>query len=130
MNRLTTEPPQDPEAGDRRETACMSAEGDSDADLWEKGRAASIEAAGWATGQRGPWLPAFLSRLDRCIVCGKLMTEDIWSRPVVELSKRVRPPANETLSTVVIVHEECVDAGAARAREQKYGWRRKESPWV
>ena len=95
---------------------------DGDGDLWKKGKE-ELKRGLRLSGQKET---PFLSRLDRCVDCGKLNTEDIRSRPVMLLSKLTRPPAKDSSSIVVVVHAGCVEAGASLARQQGYGWRRQE----
>jgi len=91
-------------------------------DLWKKGN----EELKRALHMSGQIEAPFLSRLDHCVVCGKLITEDIVSRPVMLLSEWTRPPAKDSSSIIVVVHTQCVDEGASLARQQGYGWRRQE----
>lgn len=98
---------------------------DSD-DLWKKGMEEVRRALHSSGRKEMPNLLDLLSRLDRCVVCGKLITEDIRTRPVMLLSKRTRPPAKDSSSMMVVVHTGCVDAGADLAHQQGYGWRRQK----
>jgi hypothetical protein len=100
-------------------------DGDGD-DLWRKGKEELRRVLHSSGRKEMPNLLDLPSRLDRCVVCGKLITEDMRSRPLMLLSKRTRPPAKDSSSIMLVVHAGCEEAGAGLARHQGYGWRRQE----
>jgi hypothetical protein len=55
-----------------------------------------------------------------CVVCGELVSMDVFSNQLIELS--CSTPEGFTRKKLVAVHEYCANEGKAIAKEQGFGW--------